>query len=589
MIHSLLTTAAKICVAPLIFVLGFAGYNVTTAPVITETNQVEATLGSFNPTGGGTYRLGTSIGSTDSTIKLSSFKEPVSNTPYTMTMLNTDIGYGTLDPQTTKSEFISFTGITQNADGSASLTGVIRGLSKSYPYTASSTFRLPHAGQSIFILSDAPGLFNEYVTKRNIETISGAKTFTSTTTFASSTQGISPLLDNELATKKYVDDTAIAGSPIMTDTVQGIARLSTAAASATDPIVVGDNDTRLPTQDENDALAGTSPSATNTYVTFLDTTGNGSIIRENNIKSKFGGSGSDGALNITSGTTTIDLNYQNIFVKNYTSISITGTGSLAFSNAATSGTIIVLKSQGSTTLTSISNPTIDLRNLGGLNGTSSASGTEAYGYIVSTTTGGQNPLGGAQVIGGILYAYSTSTMKYNGSTMIVPGSGGAGGNDSNNTTYKYGGLGGRGGGALYIECAGSLTFSSSTINSVGGNGTNGAGDVYGSSGGGGGGAGGMIMILYKNLISNSGTIINNGGTGGTSGISGSPSYLSSGGGGAGSLYGAGGRGSTNASYPNTAGQGYLAGGGGGGGIQSSADPGLAGGNSYYIVEDIDNL
>lgn len=80
--------------------------------------------------------------------------------------------------------------------------------------------------------------------------------------------------DKHFATKKYVDDTAIAGSPIATDSVQGIAKLSTAAASALDPIVVGDNDPRVPTQSENDAMVGTygTPSTSNKFVTNDDTT-----------------------------------------------------------------------------------------------------------------------------------------------------------------------------------------------------------------------------------------------------------------------------------------------------------------------------
>jgi hypothetical protein len=55
--------------------------------------------------------------------------------------------------------------------------------------------------------------------------------------------GTAIITDNaHLATKKYVDDTAIAGSPIATNSVQGIAKLSVAAVSAIDPIVVGQND-----------------------------------------------------------------------------------------------------------------------------------------------------------------------------------------------------------------------------------------------------------------------------------------------------------------------------------------------------------
>lgn len=141
----------------------------------TTTNE-DVKVGSINYlTGGGTYRLQSSIGTTDTTIRLSSFKEPVSQTSYTMAYMNTSLVYGTLDPQnSTRSEFISFTGITQNADGTATLTGVTRGLSRSYPYTTSSTFKQTHSGQSIFILSNTPQVYNDIYTYINNASYNGA-------------------------------------------------------------------------------------------------------------------------------------------------------------------------------------------------------------------------------------------------------------------------------------------------------------------------------------------------------------------------------------------------------------------------------
>lgn len=88
---------------------------------------------------------------------------------------------------------------------------------------------------------------------------------------------------NQLATKDYVDGVAIAGGADASTTVKGISKLSTAPASATDPIAVGTNDTRIPTQDENNALVGTSgtPSTSNKYVTNDDTatTGASKVVR----------------------------------------------------------------------------------------------------------------------------------------------------------------------------------------------------------------------------------------------------------------------------------------------------------------------
>lgn len=89
---------------------------------------------------------------------------------------------------------------------------------------------------------------------------------------------------NKIATVKYVNDTAIAGAPDASTTVKGISKLSTAPASPTDPIAVGTNDTRMPTQGENDALAGSSgtPSSTNKYITEEDVSNagaSGKIVR----------------------------------------------------------------------------------------------------------------------------------------------------------------------------------------------------------------------------------------------------------------------------------------------------------------------
>lgn len=205
----------------------------------------------FHPFGAQTYNLGTSISSTDTTILLSSFLEPVTDTPYTMILLNTTVAYGTIAPKTNQSEFISFTGITQNADGTATLTGVTRGLAKKYPFTTDASYKLPHSGQTQFIISDAPQVFEKYAVKENDENITGLWNFTQTPT------GLNPGAVQDAST-----------------TVKGITKLSTAPVSPTSPISVGDNDTRVPTQSENDALVGNNTDiAIGTGNKFISQTG----------------------------------------------------------------------------------------------------------------------------------------------------------------------------------------------------------------------------------------------------------------------------------------------------------------------------
>ncbi len=213
-------------------------------------------MATFNPAGGQTYNLNSSISSTATSITLSSFAEPVSGVLYTMVLLNTSIMYGTIQPKTSSSEFISFTGITQNADGTATLTGVTRGLAKKYPYTASATFQLPHSGQSPFILSDAPQVFSKYTNKDNDEHVTGLWTFDQTPI------GLNPGAVQDAST-----------------TVKGIGKVSVAPISPTIPIFVGDNDTRVSpvslatvTAGEVIALGGSSgtPGTGNEYITKND-------------------------------------------------------------------------------------------------------------------------------------------------------------------------------------------------------------------------------------------------------------------------------------------------------------------------------
>ena len=252
----------------------------------------------------------------------------------------------------------------------------------------------------------------------------------------------------------------------------------------------------------------------------------------------FGGTGVDGALSISSGTTTLDLGGASIFVKNYTTIDITGTGQLAFSNPAPRGTIIILKATGNVTITSSADPAIDLRNLGGAGGSSNGApglgwhnsgGYQSFGEKGSSDNhgfgggGGGNLNAGAdggiythgginwavRLTGGQMLPKLVSKTSYD----IYPGGGGSSGMSCGDS-YGTGYAGGRGAGALVIECGGALNFTGK----INANGTNGSGPgTLGSQYGGGGGAGGSVLILYNTLTANTGTITVTGGAGGPSG------------------------------------------------------------------------
>lgn len=204
--------------------LGVAGFGMSVTNLTSSTHL----LGNFNPTGGGTYLLQSSISASQNTIVLTSFTEPGSGIPYTMSYINTDIIYGTIAPSSGSSEFVSASGITQNVNGTATLTGVVRGLSRT-PGTggcvASSTLARAFPGQTQFILSNSPCFYSEYATLRNNQTFSAINTFT-----------ISPIVNDanststaQLASRQFVLNTAIQGAGTSTETSMGIVQLATAA------------------------------------------------------------------------------------------------------------------------------------------------------------------------------------------------------------------------------------------------------------------------------------------------------------------------------------------------------------------------
>lgn len=591
-------------------------------------------MATFFPAGTGTYTLQSSISSTQTTITLTSFKVPVSGDNLTMALMNTSIAYGTISPRTTQSEFISFTGITQNGDGTATLTGVTRGLNKTYPYTEDSDFKLPHAGATQFILSDMPQVFDKYVSVENTQTISGAKTFSVQN---AQTSAGNPVTDNEYARKAYVDavatggvsnnrtivagtagetiaidqliylkvsdgrwwladaDTAAtvdnvilgiaqgagtAGNPItsgvLTNGLHTFTSLTLTANTqyyasntaggfsstpGTTEVSLGESQTTTTflfyprfdqqlTENQQDALAGTSgtPSNTNRYVTNDDTATAATadkvvralpsgLIAASFLSGsiKFGGNGSDGALSVSSGNTNIDLGGAQFVVKNYTSISITGTGSVTFINPHPSGSIIYVKSQGDVTLTSSATPMLDASGCGtaggarAVNAATATAGTDmsaSVAFYSTVTNSGGRPATGASsgapstaITNPSFYGASLRAITLNNErlpVLLLPGCGGGGGSSNNNPSAPgVAGNGGNGGGALYMECAGAWNFTTANGISVAGkNGENASGTTN-SAGGGGGGAPGMFLALYNTLTANTGTVNVSLGTGGT--------------------------------------------------------------------------
>jgi hypothetical protein len=389
--------------------------------------------------------------------------------------------------------------------------------------------------------------------------VSGATTFNAATPLGyDGTATISTA--NQFATKAYVDGVAIAGAADSSTTVKGITKMSVAPVLSTSPIAVGDNDGRVPTQNENDALVGTSGTAVSSSNKLVDaadvaTTSTASkIVRANGsgkidtswAAGKFGGTGADGALSVTSGTTTIDCGGASVVVKNYTSISITGTGVLAFSNPGNNGTLVILKSQGNVTLTSSATPMINGSAIGGLGGaavtvtTTTSAGNNGGNAIATAIFQSNAGTGAATSAGGTAGAVATPLLTSSLSPYLLKypsamsGSGGGSGmaNSNSSSGTAVSGAGGRGGGGLIIECAGAWNFTTSSgISVAGANGSNATAANSSFAGGGGGGAGGYFLALYGTLTASSGSVTVSGGTGGNSkNTSGNAAYGGGGGG-----------------------------------------------------------
>jgi len=218
---------AKILIAPLIFVMSLAGYDIQ-----------PKNLGAQNATGGERYFIqGGGISASQTTINLTKlgYTQP-GGTYAKFTMQNFgDLGCMTLQPGNTsgKQEFVSFTGVTQNSDGTAQLTGVSRGLERYSPYSASTTLQTAHSGGTDAVISNSPPCFYQnYATLKNDQTFSGISTFT-----------IAPIIGDDalststaqVATRDYVNGVSFSGGVNASEIVKGVIELATGleAASST--------------------------------------------------------------------------------------------------------------------------------------------------------------------------------------------------------------------------------------------------------------------------------------------------------------------------------------------------------------------
>lgn len=150
------------------------------------------------------FLAGAGVNLGDSTMTLQSFKK-IDGTNITMSDFGT-VGYGTLEPNTrVREESISFTGVVQNSNGTATLTGV-KNVDFAYPYTETANFSKSHPGGVRFIITNTAGFYDNFANKNDDETINNVWTYTHDKNPKYDSQPAS-FADLDLIDKLYGDDT----------------------------------------------------------------------------------------------------------------------------------------------------------------------------------------------------------------------------------------------------------------------------------------------------------------------------------------------------------------------------------------------
>ena len=157
------------------------------------------------------------------------------------------------------------------------------------------------------------------------------------------------------------------------------------------------------------------------------------------VNLQFGGDGTDGALNVSSGTTNIDASGASIVVKNYSSINIASGATLALTNKAAGGTILILRCLGNCTIEGL----IDLEGDGADANTDGYSILDDNSHKAGNAGDGSATVGGTAGSAGAVYAnkflYTTPSIDklYRKFLVVTAGSGGGNGGDGHGHSGGY--------------------------------------------------------------------------------------------------------------------------------------------------------
>lgn len=162
----------------------------------------------------------------DTSIVLKSMTD-IDGNALTMSLSFGAIAFATLEPGNGQfEEQICFTGLTNNTNGTVTLTG-ISNVSFLYPYTQTPGVAKTHAGSTTLVISNTSGFYDELTAKNDDETITGTYTFTNPKYPRMDVATPYPTDAEQLATKGYVDSLVFAGAPNASTTVKGIVQEAT--------------------------------------------------------------------------------------------------------------------------------------------------------------------------------------------------------------------------------------------------------------------------------------------------------------------------------------------------------------------------
>lgn len=185
------------------------------------------------------YHLYSGESGTATSIRITPYPVDLDGVKLTMTDFGTSptitVDPGVKSGNSTLEEIESFTGITDNGDNTATLTGLSRDLASKYPYTTTGTGKTHGSGATV-VFGNNPQIYGRLAAPENTQTWTATQTFTSTTY---------PGFDVDPGASYYtlgpnttfVDyaqlvRTALAGTVNATPSINGVVQVATALQAA---------------------------------------------------------------------------------------------------------------------------------------------------------------------------------------------------------------------------------------------------------------------------------------------------------------------------------------------------------------------